>query len=240
MTSLLRRIRNRLTRRKLGLPPPSLAVSPEVDDDLFQAHLALYDFAGRFAPGKRCLDLGCGTGYGSARLLELGAREVVGLDEDERAIRYAQRRYPRVGLTFVQRTVLAQEGLGDFELVTAINVLVQLLDPVTVLRAARARLVAGGAIVLSLPPVLDPAAMEVALRLPNHRSNLYLWDWIELIETRVGGHLRLFRQMPPEGRVPRFGDPGPPTVRAADYRFEELERARVRDAGSLAAVVVLS
>ena len=35
-----------------------------VDPDLFNEHLARYRFAARFAPARRVLDAGCGTGYG--------------------------------------------------------------------------------------------------------------------------------------------------------------------------------
>jgi protein-L-isoaspartate O-methyltransferase len=40
----------------------------EVDIDLLNEHMARYTFAARLARGKRVLDAGCGTGYGSAEL----------------------------------------------------------------------------------------------------------------------------------------------------------------------------
>jgi SAM-dependent methyltransferase len=43
-------------------------------------HFARYWWASRFASGRRVLDAGCGTGYGSKILVEAGATEVIGID----------------------------------------------------------------------------------------------------------------------------------------------------------------
>ena len=43
-------------------------------------HLARYSWAAGLARGKRVLDAGCGTAYGSRMLAEGGAQEVVGID----------------------------------------------------------------------------------------------------------------------------------------------------------------
>ena len=52
-------------------------VPGQVDADLWNEHLARYAFAAPLAPGKRVLDAGCGSGYGSAELART-ARTVVG------------------------------------------------------------------------------------------------------------------------------------------------------------------
>src|SRR5687768_3548421 len=95
------RLRNAWRRLRGGLPVRGGPVSPEVPNDLFQAHAAVYVFAARYAAGRRVLDLGCGSGYGAARLAAAGANEVVGLDLDPRLIGYAGRRFagPRVAFT---------------------------------------------------------------------------------------------------------------------------------------------
>jgi SAM-dependent methyltransferase len=95
---------NAWRRWRHGLPARGGPVSPEVANDLFVAHLATYDFAARFVAGSRVLDLGCGTGYGSAHLLAAGAAAVTGLDSDATAIGYARRRHraaPAPRLRFV-------------------------------------------------------------------------------------------------------------------------------------------
>src|SRR3954452_8252935 len=52
-------------------------VTPDEPDYCFKAHLSIYNFAKFFTFGKRVLDAGCGTGYGSHYLLENGARSVL-------------------------------------------------------------------------------------------------------------------------------------------------------------------
>ncbi len=45
----------------------------QVNDDLWAEHISRYAFAARFAAGKRVLDIGCGTGYGTAELAQHAA-----------------------------------------------------------------------------------------------------------------------------------------------------------------------
>jgi 2-polyprenyl-3-methyl-5-hydroxy-6-metoxy-1,4-benzoquinol methylase len=49
-------------------------------------HLARYRWAAQFVAGKRVLDAGCGTAYGSTTLAATGARSVVGVDLDAAAL----------------------------------------------------------------------------------------------------------------------------------------------------------
>ncbi len=65
----------------------------QVNDDLWSEHVARYAFARRYAQGKRVLDAGCGTGYGSAELAQ-SAAEVTGVDIAADAIEYASANYP--------------------------------------------------------------------------------------------------------------------------------------------------
>lgn len=70
---LLRRGWNALLRLRSGLRLVAENVSPEIPNDLFLAHLSIYSFFSRYTAGKRVLDLGCGTGYGSDHLVAQGA-----------------------------------------------------------------------------------------------------------------------------------------------------------------------
>lgn len=56
-------------------------VPAEVHGQIVEAeHLARYHWAAALADGRRVLDAGCGTAYGSAILANAGAKEVVGVD----------------------------------------------------------------------------------------------------------------------------------------------------------------
>src|SRR5262245_49522832 len=87
------RVRNAWRRLVHLLPPSGEGVSPEVPNDLYQAHLSLYLFAASFARGRAVVDLACGTGYGCARLAAAGASEVVGIEADPWCRLYARRRF---------------------------------------------------------------------------------------------------------------------------------------------------
>jgi SAM-dependent methyltransferase len=70
------------------------------DDDLWSEHVARYAYARRYAEGRRVLDAGCGTGYGSAELSQAALR-VTGIDSARDAIEFARANYPIPGLDFV-------------------------------------------------------------------------------------------------------------------------------------------
>src|SRR5947209_18308017 len=121
------RVGNAWRRWRRGLPARGGPVSPEVANDLYLAHLAVYELAGGRAAGRRVLDLGCGTGYGSAHLLAAGAAEVAGIDTDEASLAYARRRFGAPRLHFARGRAEAPSavlpGEAPFGLIVAANLL---------------------------------------------------------------------------------------------------------------------
>ena len=75
-------------------------VPGQVNADLWSEHVARYAFAARLASGKRVLDAGCGTGYGSAELAR-AAVFVTGLDLASDALEYARKTYPLPNTRFL-------------------------------------------------------------------------------------------------------------------------------------------
>ncbi len=70
-------------------------VNPDFPDENFYNHLRVYQFARQFVTREsRVLDVGCGTGYGSAYLAET-AVGVTGFDISKAAVRLARRKYSR-------------------------------------------------------------------------------------------------------------------------------------------------
>lgn len=76
-------------------------------------------------PGMRVLELGCGTGYGAAWLLErVGpSGAVVALDRDRESVKYSQRRYPAANAAFEQGGIETLNGElgGGFDAVLALR-----------------------------------------------------------------------------------------------------------------------
>ncbi len=65
-------------------------------------HLDRYRFAARHVKGKCVLDCACGTGYGARVLREQGeAAFVIGIDIDDKAIAYAQKKHNVEGTAFI-------------------------------------------------------------------------------------------------------------------------------------------
>lgn len=76
-------------------------VPEHVKDDLvFYEHYSRYIFASQYVSDKTVLDIACGAGYGADLLLTKGARRVIGVDIDSKAVSYAKHKYEREGIEF--------------------------------------------------------------------------------------------------------------------------------------------
>ena len=112
-------------------------------------HAAAYEFARSALPSGRVLDLGCGSGHGTATLAGPG-RAVVGFDRvrPDRASR-------REGAHFVRGTL---ERLplrpASFELIMSFQVIEHLEDPTPYLEAIARLLAPGGKALITTPNLL--------------------------------------------------------------------------------------
>jgi ubiquinone/menaquinone biosynthesis C-methylase UbiE len=123
----------------------------QVNDDLWSEHVARYAFARRFADGKRVLDAGCGTGYGSAELLQ-SAAEVTGVDISADAIEYAKASYPIPDLHFLKSSCTAMPLPPEsFDLVVAFEVIEHLTDYRAFLNESARVLTREGLFIVSSP-----------------------------------------------------------------------------------------
>lgn len=89
---------------------------PAFPDDNFVNHLKVYRFASQFCKGKRVLDVGCGTGYGTAYLAN-SAWSAVGIDISSQAVRYARKQYRDSNLQFERmsaESLTFADGSFDF------------------------------------------------------------------------------------------------------------------------------
>jgi len=123
----------------------------QVDVDLLNEHLARYAFAARLARGKRVLDAGCGSGYGSAELAAQ-ADAVTGADLASEAVGFASAHYPLPNLAF-ERASCDRLPHPDacFDLVVAFEVIEHLEHWPEFLREARRVLAPGGQFIVSTP-----------------------------------------------------------------------------------------
>jgi ubiquinone/menaquinone biosynthesis C-methylase UbiE len=123
----------------------------QVNDDLWSEHIARYAFARLYANGKRTLDSGCGTGYGSAELAQ-SAAEVTGVDIAPDAIGYARANYPIAGLRFLESPCTAVPfPVESFDLVVAFEVIEHLTDQRAFLDECARVLTREGLLIVSSP-----------------------------------------------------------------------------------------
>jgi len=121
----------------------------QVHDDLWAEHVARYAFAARFTRERRVLDLGCGTGYGTADLARL-ASSAVGIDIAEDAVTYARNHFPSGRFLRGSATVVPFPA-ASFDVVTAFEVIEHLRDWRALLAEARRVLKPDGLLIVSTP-----------------------------------------------------------------------------------------
>jgi 2-polyprenyl-3-methyl-5-hydroxy-6-metoxy-1,4-benzoquinol methylase len=103
-----------------------------------------------FTPGRRVLDIGCGTGAWAPQLRRRGVQELIGVEISPESAVAASRLYDKV-LT-IPSEALSLSELGDrFDTMIAADVIEHLVDPFRELSRWREWCVPGGELVVSTP-----------------------------------------------------------------------------------------
>ena len=100
--------------------------------------------------GKTALDVGCGAGLLTEPLARLGAK-VTGIDASPEVIAVAREHAAARALEIAYRSGDVQQLEGQFDLVTAMEVIEHVADPEAFLKALASRLAPDGLLVLSTP-----------------------------------------------------------------------------------------
>jgi SAM-dependent methyltransferase len=156
--------------------------------------MARYAFARQYAHGKRVLDAGCGTGYGSAELVQ-SAAEVTGVDVAADAIEYAASNYPIAALRFIESSCIAVPFPEEsFDLVVAFEVIEHLTDYRAFIDEAGRVLCRDGLLIVSSPNQRYYAATRAATG-PNpfHEHEFEAEEFVRELE-RVFPNVRLLLQ----------------------------------------------
>ena len=210
---------NALRKLAHGLPLGEERVWEGVRNDLFVAHLSIYRFFAQFTRGATVLDAGCGTGYGAEHLRASGARTVLGIDVNEKAIRYARRTYRRDHLTFRVHDCMDLVGVTPaVQVITCSNTMEHLHDPRLFLGQAREILDDRGSLLIAVPPNLTPHDLADNAANPHHLTNLSVQEWTELF-TDLGWTYRLYAHTHPQVMSMNFHSSCRSTFRPEDFQF---------------------
>jgi len=168
---------------------PERFVPGEMRGQLVEAeHLARYWFAQSLASGRRVLDAGCGTGYGTQMIADSGATSTVGVDISEAALGAAAERIDEhVGLKQGDLCDLPFAA-ASFDLVVCFEAIEHVVDPERALDELR-RVLSGTGILL----ISSPNRREYPAGNPHHVHE-YVPEELEETLGRRFGNVELRRQ----------------------------------------------
>lgn len=121
---------------------------------MYMEALSRYIFALKFAQKNiNVLDLGCGTGYGSACLAQR-SKYVLGIDINLDAIKYASSHYKRKNLEF-KKCDIFETGIfkEKYDLICSFEVIEHLTDPKKYLKIIKNSLNPYGVVLISTPNI---------------------------------------------------------------------------------------
>ena len=118
--------------------------------DWIDQHWSLDEHSRRPLEGKTVLDVGCGAGLLAEPLARLGAK-VTAIDPAAELIAAARNHAAGQGLDIDYRVSAVENVAGNFDLITAMEVIEHTADPQQFLHDLARRLAPGGLLILSTP-----------------------------------------------------------------------------------------
>ncbi|HQW44841.1 MAG: class I SAM-dependent methyltransferase [Chitinophagaceae bacterium] len=128
--------------------------------DTLQLHLERYRFAGENIIPGRVADVACGSGYGShllATQYNNHIHKIISIDNNETAIKYAQKKYNNPSIDFVLADALAFKSPALFSTIISLETIEHLEDPIRFVSHFTSQLAIGGRFIASAPvtPSMD-------------------------------------------------------------------------------------
>lgn len=184
--------------------------TPWVADPLISyEHLHRYGFAREFVKGKKVLDLGCGEGYGSLILAE-EAKEVIGADIDQVAVRHASLKYVRGNLRFIQGSIidLPIKGKGVFDVIVCFEALEHIREHDELMKEVKRLLRSDGIFIISTPNK-HTYSDQPNYQNPFHLKELYLDEFNGLLNANFNNTFIYGQRVYPASNIfPLFKDMG--------------------------------
>jgi SAM-dependent methyltransferase len=125
-------------------------------NDCFYAHLSIYYFATQFCQNCYVLDAGSGAGYGSAYLVDHGAKFVNAIELSEESVAFSKHHFKRPNLQYQVMDLNNLVGFEpqSFDLIFTSNVLEHVLGVNKFIRAAWKILKPDGIMIVAVPPIV--------------------------------------------------------------------------------------
>jgi ubiquinone/menaquinone biosynthesis C-methylase UbiE len=156
-----------------GFSSERLVLESEKRNTLIQEHVSRYEYVTKYISGKKILDIACGSGYGSALLINHGALRVTGIDISEEALRYAKDHYRYKGLEYLQGNAENIKIDGPIDTVVSFETIEHLQNPDLFLKEI-ARLLAKDGQFIASTPVRSLGTIKTQPANPHH-----LREWSE-------------------------------------------------------------
>lgn len=160
---------------------------------LLQEHIDRYKFAVPYIHNKVAVDVACGSGYGSHRLACKGAKKIIGVDCDNKTIKYAKARYPRRNIIYkVGDAINLPITSSSVDAVVSFETIEHIKKPLTFLKEAKRVLRQSGLLIISTPNKKYSIGDN-----PFHYKEYNLWEFNKIIS-------RYFRSIIYYGQRPVF------------------------------------
>ena len=175
---------------------------------IYLFHVVTYNFASRHVQGRKVLDYGCGSGYGTYRMSG-ESESIIGIDIAEDAVAYAKSHYQADNLQFRQVEPAESSPLpfkdASFDTVLSFQVIEHVHDVSQYLAEIARVLRSGGVFICATPD-------RSTRLLPGQKP----WNMWHVVEYDVGGLEKVLSGHFPTIEMLRMG--GEPEVLAIELR----------------------